>query len=181
MSLLTQKTLSKKFSVSGIGVHTGAKVNMNVLPASANTGIVFKRIDLKNNNLVIPNYNNVMDVTLCTTVSNQYDVKVSTIEHLMGAFYGLGVDNAIVELDSQEVPIIDGSAKKFVELILKAGFRNYDDPIKLIKIENKVELKEGNKSISIDKNVLNKSSSTFRILQQENLFRKIKLIHHIGN
>ena len=151
MSLLTQKTLSRKFSVSGIGVHTGAKVNMNVLPASANTGIVFKRIDLKNNNLIIPNYNNVMDATLCTTVSNQYDVKVSTIEHLMGAFYGLGVDNAIVELDSQEVPIIDGSAKKFVELILKAGFRNYDDPIKLIKIENKVELKEGNKSISIDK------------------------------
>ena len=151
MSLLTQKTLSKKFSVSGIGVHTGAEVNMNVLPASANTGIVFKRIDLKNNNLVIPNYNNVMDVTLCTTVSNQYDVKVSTIEHLMGAFYGLGVDNAVVELDSQEVPIIDGSAKKFVELILKSGFRNYDDPIKLIKIENKVDLKERNKSISIDK------------------------------
>ena len=151
MSLLTQKTLSKKFSVSGIGVHTGAEVNMNVLPASANTGIVFKRIDLKNNNLIIPNYNNVMDVTLCTTVSNQHDVKVSTIEHLMGAFYGLGVDNAIVELDSQEVPIIDGSAKKFVELILKAGFRNYDDPIKLIKIENKVDLKERNKSISIDK------------------------------
>jgi len=151
VSLLTQKTLNKKFSVSGIGVHTGVKVNMNVLPASANTGIVFKRIDLKNNNLIIPNYNNVIDVTLCTTVSNQYDVKVSTIEHLMGAFYGMGVDNAIVELDSQEVPIIDGSAKKFVELILKAGFRNYDDPIKLIKIENKVELKEGNKLISIDK------------------------------
>ena len=151
MSLLTQKTLGKKFSVSGIGIHTGAKVNMNVLPASPNTGIVFKRIDLKNNNLIIPNYNNVLDVTLCTTISNQYDVKASTIEHLMGAFYGLGVDNAIVELDSQEVPIIDGSAKKFVELILKAGFKNHDDPIKLIRIENKVELKEGNKSISIDK------------------------------
>ena len=151
MTLLTQKTLSKKFSVSGIGIHTGARVNMNVLPASANTGIVFKRIDFKNNNIIIPNYINVTDATLCTTVSNQYDVKVSTIEHLMGAFYGLGIDNAIVELDSQEVPIIDGSAKKFVELILKAGFKNYDDPIKLIKIEKKVELKEGNKYISIDK------------------------------
>ena len=151
MSLLTQKTLSKKFSVSGIGVHTGAVVNMNVLPASANSGIIFKRIDLKNNNLVIPSYDNVMDATLCTTVSNEHNVKVSTIEHLMGAFYGMGIDNAIVELDSQEVPIIDGSAKKFVELILEAGFKNYDDPIKLIKIENKVELIEGNKSISIDK------------------------------
>ena len=151
MSLLTQKTLSKKFSVSGIGVHTGARVNMSVLPASANTGITFKRIDLNNNNLIIPSYNNVMDATLCTTVSNEHNVKVSTIEHLMGAFYGLGIDNAIVELDSQEVPIIDGSAKKFVELILEAGFKNYEDPIKLIKIENKVELTEGNKSISIDK------------------------------
>ena len=68
MSLLTQKTLSKKFSVSGVGVHTGAKVNMNVLPASANTGIVFKRIDLKKNNLIIPNYNNVMDVTLLSLI-----------------------------------------------------------------------------------------------------------------
>ena len=151
MSLLTQKTLRKKFSVSGIGVHTGARVNMSVLPASANTGIIFKRIDLKNNNLIIPSYNNVVDATLCTTVSNEHNVKVSTIEHLMGAFYGLGIDNAIVELDSQEVPIIDGSAKKFVELILEAGFKNYEDPIKLIKIENKVELIDGNKSISIDK------------------------------
>ena len=101
MSLLTQKTLNKKFSVSGIGVHTGAKVNMNVLPASSNTGIIFRRIDLRNNNLIIPNYSNVIDATLCTTISNDHNVKVSTIEHLMGAFYGLGIDNAIVELDSQ--------------------------------------------------------------------------------
>jgi len=151
VTLLTQKTINKKFSISGIGVHTGAKVNMSVFPAPANTGIIFKRIDLFNNNIVIPNFNNVVDATLCTTIANENGVKVSTIEHLMGAFYGLGIDNAIVELDSQEVPIVDGSAKKFVDLILDAGLKNFDDPIKLIKIESKVDLNEGSKSIEIDK------------------------------
>ncbi len=151
MSLLTQKTINKKISISGIGVHTGAKVNMNLIPASANSGITFKRTDLIKNNIVIPVYNNVVDATLCTTISNDHGVKVSTIEHLMGAFYGLGIDNVIVELDSQEVPIIDGSAKKYVELLLDAGFKNNEKPIKLIKIENKVDFVEGSKFISIDK------------------------------
>ena len=132
MSLLTQKkTINKKFSISGIGVHTGEKVNMSVFPAPANSGIIFKRIDLSSNNIVIPNFNNVVDATLCTTIANENGVKVSTIEHLMGAFYGLGIDNAIVELDSQEVPIVDGSAEKFVDLILDAGFKNIDEPIKI--------------------------------------------------
>ena len=151
MSLLTQKTIDKKFSISGIGVHTGSKVNMNVLPAPANTGVIFKRTDVKVNNIVIPNYRNVVDATLCTTISNEYNVRVSTIEHLMGALYGLGVDNVVVELDAQEVPIVDGSAKKFVELILKSGFKNYDEPIKLIKVNSSIKLNEGSKSISIDK------------------------------
>ena len=150
MSLLTQKTIGEKFSISGIGVHTGLKVNMNVLPAPANNGITFKRTDVKHNNTVIPNYRNVVDATLCTTISNEHNVKVSTIEHLMGAFYGLGIDNVIVELDSQEVPIVDGSAKKFVDLILKSGFKNYEEPIKLIKVNSRIEIAEGSKSISID-------------------------------
>ena len=151
MSLLTQKTISKKFTISGIGVHTGLKVNMTVLPAPANSGVIFKRTDLKVNNTIIPNYRNVVDATLCTTISNENNIKVSTIEHLMGALYGLGVDNVIVELDSQEVPIVDGSAKKFVELILESGFKNYEEPIKLIKVNSRIELTEGSKSISIDK------------------------------
>ena len=151
MSLLTQKTINKKFSISGVGIHTGSKVNMNLLPAPANTGVIFKRTDVKIHNTVIPSYRNVVDATLCTTISNEYNVKVSTIEHLMGALYGLGVDNVIIELDSQEVPIVDGSAKKFVELILGSGFKNYEEPIKLIKVNSSVELSEGSKSISIDK------------------------------
>ena len=124
---------------------------MNILPSSPNSGIVFKRIDLKQNNIVIPNFENVCDATLCTTVSNQFGVKVSTIEHLMAAFLGLGIDNAIVELDSQEVPILDGSAKDFIRILKKTGLKVSDVPIKLIKINNFIELEEGHKYISIDK------------------------------
>ena len=134
MSILTQKTISKKVSFSGIGIHTGKTVKMNILPASPNTGIVFKRVDIKHNNIVYPLYNNVIDTTLCTTISNNNGVQVSTIEHLMGAFYGIGIDNAIVELNSQEVPIMDGSAKLFVEGINSAGVKFSDQPIKIIKI-----------------------------------------------
>ena len=151
MSILTQKTISKKLSFSGVGVHTGRKVNLDILPASPNTGIQFKRVDLKKNNTVYPLYNNVFDTTLCTTISNDNGVKVSTIEHLMGAFYGVGIDNAIVELDQQEVPIMDGSAKDFISEINKVGLNCSDQPIKIIKINNKIEIREDEKFISIDK------------------------------
>ncbi len=151
MSVLSQSTIANKISFSGVGVHTGERVNMNILPSSPNSGIVFKRIDLKQNNIVIPNFENVCDATLCTTVSNQFGVKVSTIEHLMAAFLGLGIDNAIVEVDSQEVPILDGSAKDFVKILKEVGIKKSDVPIKLIKINNRVELEEENKFISIDK------------------------------
>ena len=151
MSILTQSTLSNKISFSGIGIHTGKQVNLNILPSSPNSGIVFKRVDLKDNNIVIPNFENVCEATLCTTISNQYGVKVSTIEHLMAAFFGLGIDNAIVELDSQEVPILDGSAKEFVKVLKQNGLKQSDVPIKLIKINNLIECEEGDKYISLDK------------------------------
>ena len=150
MSILTQKTISKKISFEGVGIHTGNNVNLSINPAAPNTGIVFKRVDLNKNNIIYPNYLNVTNTTLCTTISNENNVKVSTIEHLMGALYGVGVDNAIIELDSQEVPIMDGSAKIFVESINKVGLIFSDEPIKIIKINNLVNLKEENKSISID-------------------------------
>tara|TARA_B100000131_G_scaffold288941_1_gene300631 strand:- start:3581 stop:4501 length:921 start_codon:yes stop_codon:yes gene_type:complete len=151
MSILTQKTISKKISIEGIGVHTGLRAKLVILPAQPNTGILFKRVDLIKNNTIIPNYNNVVDATLCTTISNDNGVKVSTIEHLMGAFYGLGIDNAIVEINSQEVPIMDGSAKNFVELILEAGIETSEVPIKIIKVEQQIQIIEGNKTISINK------------------------------
>ena len=158
MSVLSQSTIANKISFSGIGIHTGKKVNINLLPSAPNTGIVFKRIDLKYNNIIVPNFNNVTEATLCTTISNQFGVKVSTIEHLMAAFLGLGVDNVIVEIDSQEVPILDGSAKNFVNELKKIGLNTSDVPIKLIKINNTVEILDGEKYISI-----NKSNTTLEI------------------
>ena len=151
MSILTQKTIAKKISFKGIGIHTGENVNLNITPASPNSGIIFKRIDLKSNNIISPNYHNVVDTTLCTTISNEYDAKVSTIEHLMGALYGTGIDNAIIELDSQEVPIMDGSAKLFVDKINEVGLKFSDQPIKIIKINKNILIKENEKFISIDK------------------------------
>ena len=151
MSILNQKTLRRLVKFKGVGLHTGKKVSMIIYPSKPNTGITFKRIDLKNNNIILPNVYNVTNATLCTTVSNDYGVSVSTIEHLMGALYGLGVDNALVEIDSQEVPIMDGSAKVFVEKFLEVGFDTSKIPIKLIKITNKVEIEDGSKYITIDK------------------------------
>ena len=151
MSILTQKTISKKISFSGIGIHTGKNVKMNILPASPNTGIVFKRVDIKQNNTVYPLYNNVIDTTLCTTISNNNGVQVSTIEHLMGAFYGIGIDNAIIELDAQEVPIMDGSAKLFLEGINSVGVKFSEQPIKIIKINKEISFNDGERFISINK------------------------------
>ena len=151
MSILNQKTISKKLSFKGIGVHTGKNVKLDILPASPNTGIVFKRVDLKKNNIVYPSYSNVTDTTLCTTISNEFNVKVSTIEHLMGAFYGIGIDNALVEINSQEVPILDGSAKEFVDGIKNVGLTFSDQPIKIIKINKNIEIHDGEKFISINK------------------------------
>ena len=174
MSLLSQSTIAKKVSFSGIGIHTGMYVHVNILPASPNSGIIFKRTDLKQNNIVIPNFANVSEATLCTTVSNQLGVKVSTIEHLMAAFFGLGVDNAIVELDGQEVPILDGSAKDFVKILKDTGLKISDVPIKLIKIDKNIEIVEGNKSISLDK-----SNTTLEIEFEINYENQI--INHQNN
>ena len=101
---------------------------MCLKPSEPNSGIIFKRIDLKTNNIVFPNFSNVNNTTLNTTVSNEYGVKVCTIEHLMGALFGLGVDNVLIEIDSEEVPILDGSAKEFIEKISSTGLtkRNGD-------------------------------------------------------
>tara|TARA_Y100000741_G_scaffold356446_1_gene333094 strand:+ start:25 stop:945 length:921 start_codon:yes stop_codon:yes gene_type:complete len=151
MSILTQKTIKKKITIEGIGIHTGLKAKLDILPAQPNTGIIFKRVDIKKNNTIVPTYNNVVDATLCTTISNDYGIKVSTIEHLMGAFYGLGIDNVIIEINSQEVPIMDGSAKQFVELILEAGVQISEVPIKIIKVEQQIQITEGEKTISINK------------------------------
>ena len=150
MSVLNQKTINKNISFKGVGLHTGLEANLILKPAEPNTGIIFKRIDLKENNIIIPNIFNVSSAVFCTTISNESGASVSTIEHLMGALYGLGIDNALIEIDSKEVPILDGSAKLFVEAISKIGIKNSDAPIKVIKIEKKIEFNDGKKTISLE-------------------------------
>ena len=150
MSLLTQKTVKSPVNFSGIGLHSGKVSNISLKPSEPNSGIIFKRTDLKTNNIVLPNFSNVNNTVLNTTISNEYGVKVSTIEHLMGALFGLGVDNALIEIDSEEVPILDGSAKKFIEKILLSGLVKSEAPIKIIKINKKVIYRDNEKFISIE-------------------------------
>ena len=151
MSILKQKTIKHPVKFNGAGLHSGKKVELTIKPASPNSGIIFKRIDLKKNNLIVPNVFNVSSANLCTTISNEFGAKVSTIEHLMSAMYVLGLDNAVIELDSEEVPIMDGSAKDFVEKIVSTGFIVSDIPLKFIKIEKTVSVKKDNKYIKIEK------------------------------
>ena len=150
MSLLNQKTIRKKVSFTGVGLHSGKQVKIQIKPSGPNTGIVFKRIDLKENNLVYPNFMNVSNTSLNTTISNDHGARVSTIEHLMGALFGMGVDNALVEIDNEEVPILDGSAKLFINEIVSVGLESSNQPIKIIKINQKVEFKNGERFISIE-------------------------------
>ena len=149
MSELNQKTIKNDVKFTGVGLHSGKTVQVCIKPSEPNTGIIFKRIDLEKDNLIIPNFSKVSNTSLNTTISNEMGVKVSTIEHLMGALFGLGIDNALVEIDNEEVPILDGSAKKFIEKIISAGLKVSDSPIKIIKINKEIEFKEGDRKISI--------------------------------
>ena len=149
MSYLTQKTIKNEVSFTGISLHSGLNVNVCIKPANPNYGIVFKRVDLKSENLVYPNFMNVTNTSLNTTIENEFGVKVSTIEHLMGALFGLGIDNVLIEIDNEEVPILDGSAKEFIEKIISSGFEVSDSPIKIIKINKKIEYSDGERFISI--------------------------------
>ena len=155
MSFYKQKTIKKEINISGIGLHSGKIANLKIKPASPNTGIIFIRTDLTKNNIVIPHVNNVCSAVLCTTISNEHNVKISTLEHLMGAMFGLGIDNAIVEIDSEEVPILDGSAKIFIKEFLNSGIEISNTPIKVIRINKKIEFSQGQKSISIEPTKVN--------------------------
>ena len=154
MAYLTQKTLKNNILFSGVALHTGLRVNVCIKQAKPNFGIVFKRVDLKSNNYVYPNFMNVTNTSLNTTVENEFGVKVSTIEHLMGALFGLGIDNALIEIDNEEVPILDGSAKNFIEKITSVGLKTSEAPIKIIKINKEINYSEGERSISIKPSTL---------------------------
>jgi UDP-3-O-[3-hydroxymyristoyl] N-acetylglucosamine deacetylase len=154
VSYLTQKTIKNKVSFRGVALHNGIDVNICIKPAEPNFGIVFKRVDLKVNNLVYPNFMNVTNTSLNTTIENEFGVKISTIEHLMGALFGLSIDNALVEIDNDEVPILDGSAKEFIEKLILSGLEISEAPIKIIKINKEIKYSEGERFISIKPSTL---------------------------
>ena len=152
MSVLNQKTIKKSLEFKGIGLHSGKEVAMTLFPAPPNAGIIFKRSDLKNNNLIFPSVFNVSSASYCTKLTNESGVSVSTVEHLMAALCGLGIDNLLIDLNSEELPIMDGSAKNFVELIEKVGFKISDQPIRIIKIDKKITYKDNEKFITFEPN-----------------------------
>ena len=147
-----QKTLSQKVVFKGIGLHSGRASTINVMPAQEGEGIVFKRIDLNENNLIKANFKNVCSARLCTTLENNFGVKVSTVEHLLAAFYIIGIDNALVEIDNEEVPIMDGSSKDFLNILKEIELIEQSKKRKFLKISNKIELIDGKRKISIEPN-----------------------------
>tara|TARA_B100000945_G_scaffold305938_1_gene292902 strand:- start:5262 stop:6188 length:927 start_codon:yes stop_codon:yes gene_type:complete len=148
-NILNQKTIKKFITFKGIGLHSGKNLIVKILPSQPNTGITFIRSDLKKNNVISPNVFNVNDANFCTTISNEYGVRISTIEHLMAALYVKGVDNAIVEVNGPEIPIMDGSSKEFLELIDNVGLETSDSSIKILKIEREISFSIGEKFIKI--------------------------------
>ena len=149
-----QKTLSREVKFKGIGLHSGKASSVNVIPAREGEGIVFKRVDLKKNNEIKANFKNVTSAKLCTTLENNHGVKVSTVEHLLAALYIVGIDNAIIEIDNEEVPIMDGSSRDFINAFEKNDLVNQTKKRKYLKISSKIELIDGKRRISIEPNDL---------------------------
>ena len=166
-----QKTIKREIQFKGVGLHSGKKVNMKLVPASPNHGIVFKRTDVKTKNLIPAVFNNVSKAVLCTNIQNEFGVTASMIEHLMGALYGEEIDNLLVEIDSSEVPIMDGSAKEFIHQIRATGTKSYDTSKKFIKVLKKCELVIDKKFISIEPHE-NDLKIDFEIIYKNQLISK---------
>lgn len=147
MSLIKQRTLRNAIRATGVGLHTGEKVYLTLKPAPIDAGIIFRRVDLDPVVEIEAKAENVGETTLSTTLMNG-DVKVSTVEHLLSAMAGLGIDNAYVDVSAPEVPIMDGSAGPFVFLLQSAGIEEQDAPKKFIRILKEVTVKDGDKVAS---------------------------------
>ncbi len=136
-----QKTVAKKVVLSGHGLHSGKPARLVICPASAEYGIWFRRVDITDTNNLIPAlYDSVNDTRMCTRLANEDGVEVSTVEHLMAALAGTGIQNALIEIDGPEVPIMDGSSAPFVRAILAAGVQSQDAPIRAIRILKEVSI-----------------------------------------
>ena len=146
--MLKQRTLSSSITATGVGLHTGKKINLRINPGQHDSGIVFIRTDMTSDQITA-SLKNVHDTRLSTTISNG-SASVSTVEHLLSALAGLGIDNAIIELDGPEVPIMDGSSRPFVFLIQSAGISEQNHPKKFIKITKDIEVKQNDKWAKIE-------------------------------
>ena len=149
----TQTTIAKAVTLSGIGLHSGSTVTLRLLPAAANTGVVFRRMDIEPlHSMIAARWDAVCDTRLGTTIKNAQGVSVSTIEHLMAALWGAGLDNVLVELDAPEVPIMDGSSAPFVELLKTAGVAKLAKSKRILRVLKTVEVREGESVASIRPN-----------------------------
>lgn len=145
-----QHTLKSKIHCTGVGLHSGAKMSMTLAPADADTGIVFVRTDLPRGRAVVPaRWDAVVDTRLCTVVGNGAGTTIGTVEHLMAALRGCGVDNAVIELDGPEVPIMDGSAGPFVFLIDCAGLAAQSSPRRVLRVLKEVSVGDGEKHATL--------------------------------
>ena len=144
-----QTTLQNKVIFSGVGIHNGRAVTMSVEPANPDTGIVFERIDIKHNNTIKAIINNTETSKLCSKITNAYGVSVSTIEHLMAAFNGLNIDNALIRLDSSELPALDGSSEEYTNKINKIGIKTQKKNRSFLKILKKISIYENERYISV--------------------------------
>ncbi len=144
-----QKTLKKKASFEGIGLHSGKVARVLMSPAPENSGIVFKRTDIKKNNIIKANYQNVSSTNLCTVLKNENNSSISTVEHLVAGFYMTGIDNVLIEVDNVEIPIMDGSSKDFIRIINNAGIKEQSKKRKYIKVLKEIKINEGNKYINL--------------------------------
>ena len=147
---MTQNTVQSKQSLKGVGLHSGQDINLTINPADEDTGIVFIRTDVSDKDNVIPaRWDNVTDTQLCTVISNEDGVSVGTIEHLMSALRGCNIDNAIIELDGAEVPVMDGSAMPFVELINSAGTQAQSGQRRMIRVLKEVIVEQDGKRVTL--------------------------------
>ena len=147
-----QKTISKEVFIAGVGLHSGKRSKLKILPAKENHGIVFKRVDLKDNNLIKADYSNVCSTKLCTTLENKKGAKISTVEHLLASLYFAGIDNVLIEVNCGEIPIMDGSAKDFLDVLKSVEIVSQSKKRKYLKVIKKVDFVDDGKIISIEPN-----------------------------
>ena len=152
MNKVYQQTISSSISFEGVGLHSGKISKVRLVPNTEGQGIIFKRIDLSEENIIQANYINVSAAKLCTTLKNPSGVRISTVEHLLAAFYIMGIDNVIVEVNNEEIPIMDGSSKDFIEILKNVGIKKQKIKRKYLKILNKLEFEDNGRTISIEPN-----------------------------